>query len=166
MRTLLAYDVETGQEQTLYSAQHLHAWALSPDGQRLAVATEDPDKRAPNLEDDVVKIISVTAQNAGELLIRLPGPEEVAAISWTPDGQALIVEKQRKSDTTGGPFTHELWRVSAAGGKPRKLDLAIEGMHNLRIHPDGRRIAYTVGWDYMPEVWVMENFLPELPAAK
>ena len=166
MRTLMVYDVETGQEQTLYSAHHLHAWALSPDGRRLAVATEDPDTSEPNLEDDVVKVISVTPQNAGEILIRLPGPEEIGAISWTPDGQALLVEKRRQSDTTGAPFTYELWRVSAAGGTPRKLDLAIEGMHNLRIHPDGRRIAYTVGSGYMPEVWVMENFLPELPAAK
>ena len=116
----------------------------------MAVATEDPDTDEANLEDDVLKVIPVTAQEAGELLIRVPGPEDIAAISWTPDGQALLFQ-----------MAGELWRVSAAGGEPRKLDLAIEDMHDLRIHPDGRRIAYTVGKSYMPEIWVMENYLPE-----
>ncbi len=150
MRTVVIRDLETEQEKTLYSTHHLHAWALSPDGRRLAVATEDPDTDEANLEDDVLKVIPVTAQEAGELLIRVPGPEDIAALSWTPDGQGLLFQ-----------MAGELWRVSAAGGEPRKLDLAIEDMHDLRIHPDGRRIAYTVGKSYMPEIWVMENYLPE-----
>jgi len=35
----------------------------------------------------------------------------------------------------------------------------------LAIHPDGRQIAFTAG-EVKEEVWVMENFLPALKAAK
>jgi Tol biopolymer transport system component len=67
----------------------------------------------------------------------------------------------------------ELWVISAQGGEPRKLDLPKSFQNsamavNLRqpsIHPDGRHIAYTAGRD-TSEVWVMENFLPPLDAAR
>lgn len=40
-------------------------------------------------------------------------------------------------------------------------------MH-LNIHPDGQRIAFAsmVGDMMLPEIWVMENFLPELEDKK
>lgn len=147
--TLVMRDLETGQEKTLYSGHHLHGWVLSPDGRRLAVGTEDPDTVEANLEDDVLRVIPVTAEGAGEVLIRVPGPEDMEVISWTSDGQGLLFR-----------MAGELWRVSAAGGEPRKLELAIEDMHDIRFHPDGRRIAYTIGSTYMNEIWVMENYLP------
>jgi hypothetical protein len=36
----------------------------------------------------------------------------------------------------------------------------------MRVHPDGRRIAFTADEPTRSEVWVMENFLPALKAAK
>ena len=35
----------------------------------------------------------------------------------------------------------------------------MEGLRELRVHPDGSQIAFTAGWPSL-EVWVMENFLP------
>ncbi len=73
-------------------------------------------------------------------------------LSWTPDGRHVIV----------GPWdadkSDELWTIPATGGEPRKLDLGFK-VKQMSLHPDGRRIAFTVG-KYNNEVWVMENFIP------
>lgn len=58
----------------------------------------------------------------------------------------------------------ELWRIPADGGEPQPLGVAMEGvrLYGVRIHPDGRRIAFTTGRSsaYSAfEVWVLEDFL-------
>jgi hypothetical protein len=62
----------------------------------------------------------------------------------------------------------ELWRISAAGGEPQKLDIELPRMDHLRIHPDGRRIAFSARSfeAEQREVWVLENFLPQLADSK
>jgi hypothetical protein len=47
--------------------------------------------------------------------------------------------------------------VAAAGGKPEKAGLQAEAMRELRMHPAGRQIAFTMGSTAKGEVWVMEN---------
>ncbi len=73
------------------------------------------------------------------------------------DGRAASLEDRKR----------ELWRISAEGGEPQKLELAMENLRDLRFHPDGRRIAFS-GGKFSGEVWVMENFLPkaEVQAAR
>ena len=38
------------------------------------------------------------------------------------------------------------------------------GLRELSLHPDGARLTFTAGQLVSAEVWVMENFLPELDA--
>jgi hypothetical protein len=38
--------------------------------------------------------------------------------------------------------------------------LTIEGLRDVSIHPDGRRIAFNAGFK-RGEQWVMENLLPK-----
>ena len=74
--------------------------------------------------------------------------------------------------TLGGPYIlfvkagrpTELWHVSVEGGEPQKL-LEMDGMKNIRIHPDGRRIAFAC-MQGDREIWAMENFLPASSADK
>jgi hypothetical protein len=35
----------------------------------------------------------------------------------------------------------------------------MDGLRDVSIHPDGRRIAFNAGWRRF-EQWVMEHFLP------
>ena len=61
--------------------------------------------------------------------------------------------------------TIELWRIPADGGQPQEVGLAMDRLRHLRVHPDGRRIAFTAGRQ-TGEMWVMENFLPKPEVAK
>lgn len=58
-----------------------------------------------------------------------------------------------------------MWKIAVQGGKPEKLELTMDTIRPLRIHPDGRRVAFAAGFPAW-EVWVMENFLPVLKAAR
>ena len=81
-----------------------------------------------------------------------------------PDGRAVIVDKVLNDSGT----EREFWLVPTAGGQPRKIDVGTApGLGPVvRVHPDGRQIAYVVGDAAKQEVWVLENFLPALKAAK
>ena len=61
----------------------------------------------------------------------------------------------------------ELWVVPAEGGEARKTELTTHDafLGELNIHPDGKRIGYSVK-SWTTEYWVLENFLPGLAAAK
>jgi hypothetical protein len=69
-------------------------------------------------------------------------------------------------DGTPATARYALWRVPSQGGEPQQLPLTVDGMMmSLRVHPDGQRMLYGT-LRANPEVWVMENFLPELSAAR
>ena len=59
-----------------------------------------------------------------------------------------------------------LWRVPRDGGVPEKLAFEISPeTRDLRVHPDGRQVAFTDRQE-VDEIWVLENFLPELRAER
>ncbi|MFQ5817467.1 MAG: TolB family protein, partial [Terriglobia bacterium] len=162
-RSIVARDLGSGREKELYRAAsparvaHL---GVSPDGQRLAFVWWDPKEGTT-----AVKVISTSGGEARELL-KLPAAQlsgygqPVFALAWTPDSRHIIYAPS----TAGQKHRFELWRISADGGEPQNLGLAMEGLslYGLSVHPDGRRIAFTAGTPRRSEVWVLENFLPPL----
>lgn len=85
-------------------------------------------------------------------------------IAWSPDGRHLFFARRG----IGGKRS-EVWRVPVDGGEPLKTDLSWSwrGLDFLRVHPDGRRIAYVAeAQEAKNELWVLENFLPGLDADK
>ena len=62
----------------------------------------------------------------------------------------------------------ELWRAFVDGTPAVKLDTMMDGnVGSVRLHPDGRQIAFQVNTPPKPyEIWVTENFLSALKAAK
>ncbi len=84
-------------------------------------------------------------------------------LGWTPDGRHILFG----TGTTGQEQRFALWRISTDGGEPQELGLSMEGLrlYGLSVHPDGRRIAFTAG-RFREEVWVLENFLPEVKAVR
>ncbi len=107
-----------------------------------------------------LKVFPATGGEPYELL-RLQRQEQqegiqIGSVAWTPDGRHVLFTK-------GVWPKLELWRISAEGGAPQRLGLAMDGRnHGLSVHPDGRRLAFSasIGGN-QTEVWVMEHFLPE-----
>jgi Tol biopolymer transport system component len=145
-RRLIRYEVETGMEKELLrSPQSLGVffyYGVSPDGRQLALAAAG-----------AVKLLS-TAGGEPRDLIQV---KDISTIAWARDGQYILYGKRRD----GSEDIVDLWRVPTKGGEPQKLELAMPRLMHLRVHPDGRRIAFTARTqNEKAEVWVMENFLP------
>lgn len=150
--TVVARDLATGQEKELFRvadpSYYCASLALSRDGRQLAFAVHEAESQS--------KVLKVLPAAGGEARDLLRGVEMgLGSVAWTPDGLSLLftVKPGPRGSKT------ELWLVSAQGGEPRKLDLAAENIRDLRIHPDGRHIAYTAGKDRL-EVWALDHFLP------
>jgi len=59
------------------------------------------------------------------------------------------------------PTRHSpLWQVPAQGGLARQITKPFYGMSYLRVHPDGKRIAFSSMIILQHETWAMEHFLP------
>ena len=88
-------------------------------------------------------------------------------LAWTPDGQQLLFVKRAhfNEEELDPRQSIELWRISSEGGEPQRAGLASVGLNHFQLHPDGRRIAFTVATGGS-EVWVMENFLAGLSASR
>jgi hypothetical protein len=50
------------------------------------------------------------------------------------------------------------WRVPIDGGEPRVVTLDQNMGLSIRVHPDGRRLGYSVQSErHQSELWVLEN---------
>lgn len=154
--TVVRRDLASGEEQEICSSD---LFAVSPDGSQVAYTWVDPKTKSNG--------ISIAPLQGGQPrdLIRLQEPAHVdwkTGLTWTPDGQFLLFCKNENSATEFA----ELWQVSAQGGKPRSLGISADVLRYVSVHPDGKQISYTFGSAARSEVWMMENVLPVLRAAK
>jgi Tol biopolymer transport system component len=137
------HDLETGREKIVYRGEFAPAMALSPNGSRVAFWS-----------DGSLKTMPVAGGRPRELI---QTKELIQDVTWTPDGRYLLFAKHRSTSTQVQGT--ELWRIAGEGGAAENLGLAMAPVPHMRVHPDGRRIAFTSG-KFSSEVWVMENFLP------
>ncbi len=130
------------------------AWALSPDGEFIAAGFDEQTEKE---KKHVTKIVIIPSEGGQitELLRRDEPAGEFSALAWSRDDKTVLFTVQRNFDTI------EFWQVTTDGGQPRKITEADLGWcYDLRIHPDGQRIAFTTVHGFH-ELWVMENFLPQ-----
>ncbi|UCC99954.1 MAG: PD40 domain-containing protein [Phycisphaerales bacterium] len=153
-RDILARDLKTGKEKKVREGGV--SWpglAVSPDGRELAFTGWD------KLKKDTRVLLMVIPAVGGQtrILHQMDHAEGNKGFAfecppvWTMNGRYVLF---------GTRNPNELWRVHAAGGEAQKL-LEMEGLRDLSVHPDGRRITFTGGHRHAMEVWAMENFLPE-----
>jgi Tol biopolymer transport system component len=134
---ILVRSLETGQETELYRAENpggLGQLVVSPDGQQLAFAPSRPSAKA-------LMVLPTEGGKPRELLHVQEGEIDPEVVAWTPDGRYVLFGKQPQ----GSSGKVELWRIPAEGGESQKLELASRPRNfgRPRIHPDGRRIAFT-----------------------
>ena len=160
IRHIVVRDLATGLEKEVFRTAWSHigrALALSPDGRWLAFILSNPAAGSTSLY-----VVPAAGGETRELL-NLEGPEGFAGntLAWSRDGSQLLFGKALES--AGQDQKTELWRIPAEGGEPQPLGLAMVGLRDLRVHPDGQRIAFTAG-KRKAELWVLENFLPKTEA--
>jgi len=153
---LLARDVQSGQETELVAKRGLNSVSVAPDGQRLVAGVREGRSQ--------VLLVMPAAGGEARELVRIDDEEANYRVSpsWTPDGRYVVFGKNLR-DTARRPPRVQAWRVAAEGGVPQPMELIVDGLSSLRLHPDGRRIA-TSTRNVITEVWVMENFLPKAAA--
>ena len=138
--TLFARNVQTNEEITLYSVTGEECLCViqpSPDSTQVAIQTNK-------------KIVSIPIAGGEPRTLVPMNPADFQEMAWASGGYLLFVKKRKDSN--------ELWRVNSAGGTAQKLDIAMPGLVELSINPDGRRIAFRAGVS-KSDVWVMANFL-------
>jgi len=159
LHQIVARDIKTGQERELYrlaASSLVMNPVLSPDGRHLVFFVGDEQKNKSLL------VIPAAGGKARELLkVKPPETIDYISLAWTPDGSQILFG--RSSFQLAGKS--ELWRISVEGGEPQKLGLTIDNLFHLRVHLDGQRIVYTAG-ESKAEIWVMENFLPNIKAVR
>ena len=167
---VMARDLKTGEERELYSIPfYTHNLVLSRDGRQLALmCSENPYENKK--KKHVLKIIPV---DGGEVKERLSfmqvGGWGLVDVSWSPGGQYIFFTRRSSKQNKDGPPNSELWRIPVESGDAENLRLTMKKLPTISIHPDGQQIvlsAYTFGAAPSPEVWVMENFLPEIDKKK
>ncbi len=161
-QSILAYNLETGQEREVYRtsmgrgdiSNDTDELAFSPDGKWLAFFEWG------EVDKGIRQFLKIMPASGGESreVMKLRKGEYYTTIEWTLDGREIIFfkgisTKIQKQDC-------EMWGVPVEGGDPNNLGLTMDRVHDLRIHPDGRRIVFSSGHN-AAEVWVMENFLPK-----
>lgn len=149
-RRIIARDMASGVGRAIHDEGGGEK-AASPDGKWVAIVLVMPD--APS----TIRLVPAAGGPARDLVVLHP-PDRVqyfGGLSWTPDGKGLLFVKESGD-------RRELCHVDVATGRIAPTGLAPAGLTYVRLHPDGRQIAYSAG-TREEEVWVIENFLP--PAA-
>ncbi len=149
-------DVSTGEEELVYEPPPdsvLNNLSISPDGRWLAFVLY--------MRQTKVWRLAVIPTDGGRSrdVLESPAPGRLAVGGWTRDGRHILftrisnVGEERKQQG-------ELWAVPFDGGPARSLGLSMPALRDVRVSPDGSRIAFTSGF---PEqgLWVFENFLPQ-----
>jgi Tol biopolymer transport system component len=144
-RRIVRHDLGSGVEEEIYGQPNtgFYGLALSPDGRQIVFAT-----------DEELKVVPAGGGEARDL-VKIKG--HPLSLAWTKDGKYILYSKIRGESKD----IYDLLRIPAAGGAAEKLDLAMRRLMHVKVHPDGRRIAFTASQKPGKyEVWVMENFLP------
>jgi Tol biopolymer transport system component len=167
-QTILVRDLETGRETEFFRPTpgvRIDDIALSPDGRQVALTLLEKETRF-----SVLKVLPLAGGEAREL-VRAKEPETIVgdSLSWSSDSSFIVFGRTR---ATGQERKTQLLAISPRDGEPHALGLAMDSVRDVSFHPDGHHLAFATSAG-MPredkdevEVWVMENFLPTLNAAR
>lgn len=144
---LLAFDAVKGEHRVIGTARAVRATlAVSPDGKQLAYLARDDASRQLELH-----VVPTSGTGNARTLHRAPRGRMGPPVTWTPDGSRLVFELQIGDDGPG------LWSIGARGGEPVQLLANCCQGNDVRIHRDGRRIAFAAGTD-RGEVWILKGY--------
>jgi Tol biopolymer transport system component len=134
---------------------------FSPDGKKIAFRSLDYEGFEKGRLSEPISIYTIDIGGGEPKLVTNEFSDWW--FCWSPDGRSIISPKQEKDSP--GPYGADLrlYKVSAEGGTPEKLNI-MGRMPDFSA--DGKKIAYSRLSEYGTEFWMAENFLPKETAAK
>ena len=152
MRVVVERDLASGRERELLKGHMNRSMLLAPDGKHIAFWRGDPAGKW-----SAVSVAPTTGDPSIRDLIRIEQPGGLNLAAWAPDGRSVLINR-----SSPAPSERVTWWAPLDGSAPRKLD---HFLGNIRVHPDGRRVAFEVGSgdSRRSEIWAMEHFLPAPP---
>ena len=149
---LMRRSTETGEERELLQNKPsfmMLGISPSPDGRHLAFFQGDADPETEDLKYASLMIMPADGGEPRELLrTKIP----YFPVKWVGDRLLLTV----RESASGPP---ELWSVPIDGGEPQPSGLAMPGLYEMAVHPDGNRIAFCKTAGPVAEVWAIKNLL-------
>jgi Tol biopolymer transport system component len=139
--------VKGSQARKLTSQLDQVSWggiAWSPDGSRIAFYSD---------KGRTIKVIPVTGGPA-EVLVNgcTEGIRLDHGLAWSPDGKQLLYSTENR-----------IWKLDLATGKSEKLETGLNLIQTeMAWSPDGKTIAFSGMKEAATELWLMEDFLPNL----
>ena len=153
-RSIVEYDLESGRRRDVIQRDGIGQPSVSPDGRSVATIQRTADA-------SVALVASLVEGGEPRELLRVSRPQVLTGnASWTPDSRGLMMNTFWNNGER-----RETWLVYLDGGIPKAIDLPGYSWGRIRVHPDGKRVAYHAG-QLKSEVWVLENFLPAQTSAK
>jgi eukaryotic-like serine/threonine-protein kinase len=123
---------------TAYVGAYEADWSLSPDGDRVALATQ---------QNDALRLINLRDKTE----TNLPIPGNIWSLAWAADGSGIFITDSQSAN-------YRLTRVDLNGKTHLLLDRGRnQWLGFLRPSPDGRSLAFTQQ-TFQMNVWLLENF--------
>jgi len=159
---LVIHNLKSKEEKEIYRSQTFaerFTITRSPDGQWLALI----NYRGLEQNKHVLRILPAAGGEPRELLSFEEYANWRTHVTWSAGGKHILFVKSSQEGIPRTGDKSDLWRIPVEGGKPQKLDLTMSRFFHLTVHPDGKHIAFSSYGPSMkmPELWVMENFLPD-----
>ena len=145
------HDFKTGKESILPgSPPDAKDIDISPDGQWLAVVNRDKQR--------VIRVMPASGGESRELYSFEQEGNFIINPTWSADGRYIFFVKVKVDSEA----IYDMWRVSVKSGEAQNLGVTMSRIRHMSVHPDGQHIIFSSpGYETrMPEIWVMENFLP------
>ena len=184
LKGIVRFDLSTREEALVYAdlASRHALVAVSPDGATLAFTAADTTLGTePVIQGSLLVVMPTDGRGAAREVYRTHAPERLArrtGLSWTPDGRALLLVRfvgytppSEETACSGANVCRFLSRIAIDGGTLQdlvRLDCDMTALRclplRLRVHPDGRRIAFNWG-SAKGEIWMMTGFAMGEPVA-
>jgi Tol biopolymer transport system component len=132
--------------------------AVSPDGTQVAYMGAESVVVAPAAGGTLRNLVEFPGARQRDRFL-----QQGLGLAWSPDQRYVFFVKT--DATVFKPHAEAIWRVPVAGGEAANIGVSMTTISALRVHPDGRRIAFDSvvdpRWENRWELWALENFLPK-----
>ena len=159
-REMIRRDLVTGQETVIHrvpSPSTLVEMGLSNRGDRLAYSSPLGGGRW------ALRVIDLATPERAREILRVGPGEIIGAYVWSLDDREIIIKRASNASNSapdGRRVSDEsrLWAVDVMTGQARLIGLNFDGLNQVRMSPNGRRLSFDGGWPFQ-EVWALDNVL-------